>query len=97
MQNVPVVNEIGKVFSEDLPGLSPDREIELQNLLQGGASFEGPIPTNSSQDNGISYAMAGNAKEGNDKTKCVTARCTSTICEEKGQQHKVAPRLPRAE
>ncbi|PKA62661.1 RNA-directed DNA polymerase like [Apostasia shenzhenica] len=36
LQNVPVINEYSNVFSEDLPGLPPDREIEFAiDLIPG--------------------------------------------------------------
>lgn len=40
IEEIPVVNEFRDVFPEDLPGLPPDREIELAIDLEPGT---GPI------------------------------------------------------
>ena len=41
VENVPVVCEFSYVFSEDLPGLPPDREFEIE-LLSGSAPVSIP-------------------------------------------------------
>ena len=61
------VNEFEVVFSEDLPGLPPDKEVEFAIDLTTGTTLLSKAPTDwSCGDEGISHSVAGTLRQGND-------------------------------
>ncbi|KAL8104033.1 hypothetical protein AgCh_028311 [Apium graveolens] len=76
LEDIPVINEFSDVFSDELPGLPPDREIEFAISMS--------IQNDASGNRGIGKAIARIVRERSNSTQCIPMGCIGHIVSNEG-------------